>query len=369
MFLAVRDLKFAKGRFTLIAGVIAMITLLVVMLTGLSAGLARESVAAISTLGERGITQIGFSKPALGQAVGFDSSQVTNADVTRTGRQMGVDRAAMLTFTPARAKLAGVDVSVQVFSATQNWVMPQGISTGRAVVGQGFAKTANAKVGQRLTIGDVPVTIARISADASYQHTPVVWLTAADARAAGIMDGTDSHNAGSHNAGAHSVVVAKTSGGFNVGQAAHQTEGMTFMSPTDAIGTIESYKAENGSLTLMRVMLLIVSALVVGAFFTVWTIQRTPDLAVLKAMGAKTSTLMTDAVGQAAMLLLIGGGLGAGIAVVAGIFAGRAVPFVMTVSTTLTPLALLIALGLIGTLVSVRRISTIDPTTALGALR
>ena len=358
MFLAVRDLTYAKGRFALIAGVIAMITLLVVMLTGLSAGLARESVAAVSTLTDRGVTQIGFSKPPVGQKQGFGTSEATDADATKAATASGVERATTLTMAPTRVKIGGADVAAQVFSAKDGWVAPKGVSDGRVVVGQGLAKDANAKVGQSVKIGERTVTIESISPDASYQHTPVIWLSAADAQAAGIVGGR----------GSQSVIAASTANSFDTEKAKDET-GLTFMTPKDAIGTIESYKAENGSLTLMRVMLLIVSALVVGAFFTVWTIQRSPDLAVLKAMGAKTSTLIGDAVGQAGLLLLIGGGIGAALAAAAGMFAKDAVPFVLNASTTLVPLVLLIVLGLAGALVSVRRIATIDPNSALGALR
>ncbi len=61
----------------------------------------------------------------------------------------------------------------------------------------------------------------------------------------------------------------------------------------------------------MQTMLMIVSALVVGAFFTVWTIQRGQDLAVLKAVGASTRYLLQDALGQSSIVLVLGSGLGA----------------------------------------------------------
>ena len=51
MFLAIRDLRFAKGRFALMAAVIALITLLLVMLSGLTAGLGNQSTSAIAALG------------------------------------------------------------------------------------------------------------------------------------------------------------------------------------------------------------------------------------------------------------------------------------------------------------------------------
>ena len=357
MFLALRDLAYAKGRFALVGGVIAMITLLIVMLTGLSAGLARESVAAVSTLGSRGVDQIAFSKPPVGQKLGFDSSQVTPAETAKAARQPGVSAAATLTVAPARARVANSDVAVQAFSSTEAWAAPNGVSDGRVVVGEGLAKKANARVGQEISLGNAKLVIASISADASYQHTPVVWMTSRDAAAAQVAG-----------RGAQSVALLKTGAGFNADQLTQATT-LTAQSPTTAIGTIGSYQAENGSLTLMRIMLLATSALVVGAFFTVWTLQRTPDLAVLKAMGAKTIDLVRDAVGQAVLLLLIGGGIGTAIAAGAGWFAQRAVPFVLNINTTLVPLLLLMALGLIGSLVSVRRIATIDPNSALGALR
>ncbi|WP_237723796.1 hypothetical protein [Dermacoccus nishinomiyaensis] len=82
MFLATRDLAYAKGRFALIGGVIALITLLVVMLTGLAAGLAKESVSAIDTC-PRTVSTRWLLGPAKGQKVGYDSSHVEAKDIDK----------------------------------------------------------------------------------------------------------------------------------------------------------------------------------------------------------------------------------------------------------------------------------------------
>ena len=50
MYLALRDLRFAKGRFALMGGVVALITLLLVLLSGLTAGLGNQSTSAIAAL-------------------------------------------------------------------------------------------------------------------------------------------------------------------------------------------------------------------------------------------------------------------------------------------------------------------------------
>src|SRR5437870_3179419 len=50
VFVAWRDLRFAKGRFALMGTVIVLITMLVGLLSGLTAGLGRENTSAITAL-------------------------------------------------------------------------------------------------------------------------------------------------------------------------------------------------------------------------------------------------------------------------------------------------------------------------------
>mgnify|MGYP005819633295 CR=1 FL=1 len=50
MFIALRDLRFARVRFALMSAVVALVTLLMVLLTGLSTGLATDNVSAIANL-------------------------------------------------------------------------------------------------------------------------------------------------------------------------------------------------------------------------------------------------------------------------------------------------------------------------------
>ena len=358
MFLATRDLAYAKGRFALIGGVIALITLLVVMLTGLAAGLGKESVSAIDTLPSHGVDQIGFSAPAKGQKVGYDSSHVEAKDIDKIKSVKGVTDASPLTITQGRASVSGVPSAVAVFAVPDgSFAAPKGVKNGSVVVGKTITKDAALKEGESISFNNKSVRVAKLSDDASYQHQPVVWMTESDAKAASLLG-----------QGSGTVALVKTGSGFSK-DALTSATGLDVQDPKTSLGTISAYQAENGSLTLMRVMLMLVSALVVGAFFTVWTIQRTPDLAVLKAMGAHTGYLVRDAMGQAAILLLIGGGLGTIVATVLGYFAQGTVPFVLSLTTTLVPLALLFVLGLLGALVSVRRIVTVDPNTALGAAR
>jgi putative ABC transport system permease protein len=120
----------------------------------------------------------------------------------------------------------------------------------------------------------------------------------------------------------------------------------------------------------MRGFLFAISALVIGAFFTVWTIQRSGDIAVLKALGAATPYLLKDALGQAVLMLAAGAGLGTALAAGLGaVISGSDVPFVLDAPTVLVPAAVMVVLGVLGAGLSVRRITAVDPLTALGSAR
>jgi putative ABC transport system permease protein len=116
-------------------------------------------------------------------------------------------------------------------------------------------------------------------------------------------------------------------------------------------------------------MLFGISGLVIGAFFTVWTMQRAGDIAVLKALGASTASLVRDALGQALIVLLLGIGIGVGLVAILGTLAGTALPFLLSPITTLLPGAIMVALGLAGAAFALRTVTSADPLTALGSNR
>src|SRR5690606_26583051 len=85
--------------------------------------------------------------------------------------------------------------------------------------------------------------------------------------------------------------------------AADAAAGTVTRTLSESFGASPGYSAETATLMLIQVFLYAISALVVGAFFTVWTIQRRHEIAVMRAMGATRRFLLTDSLGQAALLL------------------------------------------------------------------
>lgn len=354
MFLALRELRFARGRFALIAAVIALITLLVGLLSGLTAGLSAQSISAISSLSAN---QIAFSGPADGKAPSFAQSRVDDTTIATLRNDPSVISASPIGIAQTTAMHGDQQLAVAAFGvAPGDSVAPRGVSGDEVVISSGLADDG-VKIGDQITLGTTSFTVAGTRSDAWYNHTPVIYLD--------LTKWQQLPEA----AGAAATVVALNTAENGDVAAVQRESGTVLLSRSAANAAIGSYTAENGSLSLIRWLLLGISAVVVGAFFTVWTMQRKPDIAVLKAIGASDAYVARDAAAQALVVLLVGGAVG--MAVVAGIGAliGGVVPFVVDPSTTLVPLGLLLAFGMVGALVALRQIFAVEPIAALGAAR
>jgi putative ABC transport system permease protein len=129
------------------------------------------------------------------------------------------------------------------------------------------------------------------------------------------------------------------------------------------------YTAETMTVSMIQVFLYAICGLVVGAFFTVWTIQRTHEIAVLRAIGASTRYLLRDGLTQAAVLLVVftAAGVAAGIGL--GMLMPEAMPFALEAGPIALAMALTIGLGLLGAAAAGVRLAQIDPHEALGGQR
>ena len=381
MFLAIRDIRFAKGRFALMGGVVALVTLLLVLLSGLTAGLGDQSTSAIGKLGAgsgagsggsgagaKPVDTIVFGAPGTNQpAASFTESEVTAAQVDSWKRTAGVARAEALGISQSRLQGGdGGTTNVAVFGVAEDGKLaPSPVREGSVVIGATVAADLSLDVGDIATVGGTEVTVTAVVADQWYSHTGVVWTAlptwaevAHLAPAAGSAPGSMPVAA--------VVAVTYQDGAVVDEEAANAMARTVSTSRTGSFQALGSFKSENGSLMLMQAFLYGISALVIVAFLTVWTVQRTRDIAVLKAMGASHGYVLRDAMTQAAIVLLAGAGLGGAVGLLGGFAAAQAAPFLVTPATTLLPVLGIVALGMAGAALAVRRVTTVDPLIALG---
>lgn len=337
--------------------VVTLMTLLVVLLSGLTAGLAHQSTSAITGLP---VDHVAFAAPGSDEQVSFTDSRVDEAQWEQWRAVPGVTSAEPLGVTTTRVSADEGTAALAAFGAPlDSDLAPEGtqIRSGEVILSTGAADSLGAEAGESVDVAGQRLRIADVAGDDWYSHTPVMWTSLGD---------WQSLNQG---APGTATVVALSTGDDADLAAADERLGTRTVSRSDALSAIGSYTSENGSLQLMRGMLFGISALVIGAFFTVWTIQRSGDIAVLKALGASNRYLLRDALGQAILLLAVGTALGVALAAGLGALASGSVPFVLSAGSILFPASIMIVLGAVGAALSVRRITSVDPLTALGSAR
>ena len=374
MYLAIRDIRFAKGRFALMGAVVALISLLLVLLSGLTAGLGNQSTAAGADLGKASgtpVSQLVFGAPAANDAkVSFTESQVTQKQLNTWAGEKGVASAVPLGISQSRFQGAGNAkgiTNVAVFGVGKPAVGEQGahagiapsdISDSTVVIGESVAKQLSLTTGDAVTIAGNALSVGAIVPDQWYTHSSVVWTTLSTWKKMAHLSDPDQL----------ATVLAVT---FDKGAAVdtapiNAAAGTVSTTRSGSFQGLGGYKSENGSLLMMQAFLYGISALVIVAFLTVWTVQRTRDIAVLKAMGASGNYLLRDALTQAAIVLLAGAGIGGLVGVAGGIFAAQAAPFLLTPATTILPVVGIFALGLAGAALAVRKVTRVDAMIALG---
>ncbi len=317
MYIGWREIRDARGRFVLITGVTAVLALMVVMLSSLAAGLDAESTSAVRALPGDVRTQTA----ADGSASSLTDSRIAPvAGVPTLGvattRVTAGDRAAAVT----AFGFSDVDtVTVDPVTASALGLTP----------------------GSTATIGNASVRVDTIADVGKYAHTPVltmplrVWTqaTGRDTASALLTD----------------VEVPGTV------RTAHR----------DLPSLVPGYSSEHSSLLLIQVLLVGVSAIVVGGFFAVWTGQRVRALAVVRAMGASRRYLLRDGLGQAALVLGVGLVVGLAAGSLGAWAASSTVPIAVDVTATAGLVAGMAVLGMAGAGLSLRPLIRVDPLIAL----
>lgn len=398
MFLALRDIVSARGRFSLISFVVGLITVLLVMLTGLTGGLAKHNTSALEALApERYVftseepsfqeSQVTTSDVQEWQELVDADSQVIPLGIAQTRLEAGSAMGVAVLGLPAGTKvpapvvsgagaagseIAGAtaaDAAAEADSAaSQEAQEPQEAVLGEngIVLSREIVTEAGVQPGEMVEIGGVEQPVTAVVADEHYSHQPVVWastqvwqqISRAHDDVVGIVLAVDTRD---RQAGA----LSDTEWSDEEWQDAENQTGDSVATVEDSFSGLAAYQSEQASLQLIQVLLYAISALVTVAFLSVWTIQRSGDLSVLRALGASPGYVWKDALGQAAVVVGIGVMLGAGVGWAAGVWAGNSVPFDLRWTTIVVPAAGIWVLGMCGALVATRRVKKIDPASAL----
>lgn len=364
MFLAYRDLRVFKGKYIIIVVLIALIALMSTLLSGLSSGLVDDGISGLRDLP---MTHIAFQEGAK-ESFSRSSLNDRNYKIYESFAQKKDVKISRLGVAFFNAKTNdGSTVDVALFGVPSNSFLAVDKRAQDAlaadipgiVLSEKSKKTnSNVKVGDTIQIvgPDVDLKVLGYTYTGSYGHVPIaitslekwqelLYSTSAKGRFSAI------------------AIQAESNTDFTQIDKAAGTETVT---KAKSYAGSPGYNAETTTMTLIRTFLLLISALIVGAFFTVWTIQRIRQIGLLKALGASNWYVLKDSLGQLFVVLVVGTLSGMSVGIILGSFVSSNAPFSIVLSNVIVANLLLVLLGLIGSVVAFRRIFRVDPIVAMG---
>ncbi|WP_188042549.1 ABC transporter permease [Changpingibacter yushuensis] len=348
MFLAFNEIRHEVRHYTLITAMITLVGLLVFFLTGLAVGLnsamtssirswpastvylsstSNESVLA-SFVPEESASALQGTDTAL---FGLTSVTVEQSDGSQVNAfAMGLDADSFIA-----PKLTEGDV----------WAQPGDAVVDESMRDEGYA------IGDTFTLAqsDQELTITGFTDNATYSSYPVMYISIADWQALGVQyDGM--------------VSGVATDGDVDTASVSGD---LTALSTTDFINAIPGVSAQNITFGLMIAALIIISAVVLGVFTYVLTLQKQKVFGVMKAQGISNGMIGWSVLWQTAFLSIFGSVFAVAVSTALGVILPDGVPFTIPVFFWIVIGAIIVVFSLIGALFSVRSATKIDPLEAL----
>lgn len=371
MFIALRDLRRSWNRFLLVGLVVVLVALLTTVLGALANGLVRDGIS--------GLRALPFDHMAFehGSQATFSRSTVDGDTLTAYRKVPGVQATPLgVSFANAKSGSSKPDLDVALFGVEPDSFLVRDANAGQAgrsdahaaLAGQPGLVLSGELASEGIQIGDeytftssgTTLPVLGFTFDGSYGHAPIAYTS---------LETWQKLTYGNDARGRFSAIALQVPSDARsaVDKVAAGT-GTEVKSKSATYGGSPGFTAEQSTMSLIRGFLLVISALVVGAFFTVLIVQRTRQVGLLKAMGASSWYVIRD--GLAQMVIVVAIATAVGSAVGAGLIAlmsGGSAPVELVPSTVISGVVLLIVAGVVGSLVPLKRITGIEPAIALGA--
>lgn len=349
MFLAWNEIQRNKLKFGLIIGVLAMISYLLFLLSGLANGLINMNKEGIDKWHADAIVLNKDANQTVQQSI-FNKKDIENkykkqATLKQTGEIVsnGHQKDNVLVFGVEKSSFL-VPSLIEGHKATKD----------NEVLADETLKNKGFNIGDTLTLSqsDEKLHIVGFTESAKYNASPVIFTNDATIAKINPRLTGDKINA---------VVVRDTNW-----KDKKLNQKLEAVSINDFIENLPGYKPQNLTLNFMISFLFVISATVIGIFLYVMTLQKTSLFGILKAQGFTNGYLANVVISQTLILALFGTAIGLLLTGVTGAFLPDAVPVKFDVLTLLIFAVVLMIVSVLGSLFSILTIRKIDPLKAIG---
>lgn len=352
MFLAWNEIKNNKLRFTLVIGVLILISYLVFFLSGLANGLEQLNREAVDKWEADGIVLTEESDLRLQQ------SRLSKDDFDGNGAEEYTELAQL----SAIAGKGDNKANVFIFAVDDSSFIMPNVTEGDAFTEKGEVVAADAlkedgfKIGDRISLSssDEMLEIVGFTDKARFNAAPVLYTDLS------TLEALQYNETAEKNAMNAFIIRTENLDGVEVADTLQVVDTETF------IENLPGYTEQNLTLTLMIYFLFIISAVVLAIFLYVLTIQKVSIFGVMKAQGIASGYLAASVVAQTFLLSLAGVVIGFLLAVMTGVFLPAAVPVSFNYMEMLLYGIILMIVSILGAFISVQTIVRIDPLKAIG---
>ena len=370
MFLALKEIKHAKLRFSMIGVIIVLIAWLVFILSGLGNGLATLSAATMKNMDTDYVVYEKGSGASLNKSTISGDLKETLLEVENV-KDAALFGQAVAAVSKEKTDESEKKVDVAILGIESgNFIEPTVVEGSpldpaipNGVLANITLKEEGYELGDELVVDSSTEVLQIIGfvENETFNHLPALFSTLEQWRAYNFAaPGSDN--------GISNIVNAIALQGDNIDpeQIDKAADKIETVSKSAAVFGMPGYKEEMGTIYMMLAFLIVISAFVIGVFFYVFTIQKTQQFGVMKAIGASNKFIRRTIIAQIFAISLVSILIGVILTYLTALIFPKGMPFNLDpVMVVVYGISLLI-ISLIGSLVSVRRINKIDPLIALG---
>ena len=375
-YLAVKEVVRNRGRFLLVALVIALITLLVLFIAALGEGLANGNRQYVASLDAQLIVFLEKSDYSI------SASRLQTNTVKAIRRVDGVADAGPIYTSNTEIVSVSEPLKVSMLGAEAGRPGMPSIIDGRnfrggeareAVMDRNVALRSELKIGDTIQIRSTQGTddkffdlvIVGLVDGQSYFFQPTIFVPSATWEKIRPQSEAELNSDTPYPNIIAVKLVDPTQVDAMSTRIVNDVSNIEIATLETTINNIPGYSAQQGTVQTQGVFTLLIGILVIGGFFQIQILQKVPQIGVLKAIGSSNSVVGLSAVIQIIVVTALGVGIGGGMTYLFSLGFPPTIPLVFNGARSLIAVALLLVIGPLGGMVSIIYAVRIEPLKAL----
>lgn len=372
MFLALKELKHNKARFSLIIGILTLIIFLVLFLSGIAKGLSAATISTVEN-SKANYYILADSADKLISRSSFTNDDVTDLNNSNDLIELNKNATPINLFT-SNFTMDSLDKKTNIVYLAIDpsaFLMPEVIdgnilNNDKEIVLNNSFKEDGIEIGDIIkdSASDLELKVVGFTKNQMYGHMSVGVISLNTYRE--IMTSATGREYNNFQALALDMDKSTENQDLLTRFVNDNLDKKVLLTKADVIKNVPGYSAEQATIIMMLVFLLIISSFIVGVFFYITTMQKIPEFGVLKALGSKMSTLASSLTSQVFMLSVISMVIGNILTFSLASMLPASMPFVLSSRDAALVSILFIVIALLSSLFSIKKIRKVDAISAIG---